>query len=114
MTSLRAGTLGRGSGRDSRREGAGLQAEGGGSPGEGAGLQAGGGGAPGPEAAAGADGRATVQSPAAGGAAMAGCCSVLRSFLFEYDTPRIVLIRSRKVGLMNRAVQLFILAYVIG
>nr|KAF6282591.1 purinergic receptor P2X 4 [Myotis myotis] len=45
---------------------------------------------------------------------MAGCCSVLGAFLFEYDTPRIVLIRSRKVGLMNRAVQLFILAYVIG
>ncbi|NP_001297649.1 P2X purinoceptor 4 isoform 3 [Mus musculus] len=45
---------------------------------------------------------------------MAGCCSVLRAFLFEYDTPRIVLIRSRKVGLMNRVVQLLILAYVIG
>ncbi|KAM4827704.1 P2X purinoceptor 4 isoform 2-T2 [Thomomys bottae] len=45
---------------------------------------------------------------------MAGCCAVLRGFLFEYDTPRIVLIRSRKVGLMNRAVQLLILAYVIG
>uniref|UniRef100_A0A8C2MYB0 P2X purinoceptor n=1 Tax=Cricetulus griseus TaxID=10029 RepID=A0A8C2MYB0_CRIGR len=45
---------------------------------------------------------------------MAGCCSVLAAFLFEYDTPRIVLIRSRKVGLMNRLVQLLILAYVIG
>uniref|UniRef100_A0A8C6FWG6 Purinergic receptor P2X 4 n=1 Tax=Moschus moschiferus TaxID=68415 RepID=A0A8C6FWG6_MOSMO len=45
---------------------------------------------------------------------MAGCCAVLGSFLFEYDTPRIVLIRSRKVGLMNRTVQLLILAYVIG
>ncbi|XP_010598170.2 P2X purinoceptor 4 isoform X1 [Loxodonta africana] len=45
---------------------------------------------------------------------MAGCCAVLAGFLFEYDTPRIVLIRSRKVGLMNRAVQLLILAYVIG
>nr|AFQ41092.1 purinergic receptor P2X4 subunit variant 2 [Cavia porcellus] len=45
---------------------------------------------------------------------MAGCCGALRAFLFEYDTPRIVLIRSRKVGLMNRAVQLLILAYVIG
>ncbi|EDL19672.1 purinergic receptor P2X, ligand-gated ion channel 4, isoform CRA_f [Mus musculus] len=45
---------------------------------------------------------------------MAGCCSVLGAFLFEYDTPRIVLIRSRKVGLMNRVVQLLILAYVIG
>lgn len=46
--------------------------------------------------------------------AMAGCCAALAAFLFEYDTPRIVLIRSRKVGLMNRAVQLLILAYVIG
>ncbi|KAB1255537.1 P2X purinoceptor 4 [Camelus dromedarius] len=45
---------------------------------------------------------------------MAGCCAALAAFLFEYDTPRIVLIRSRKVGLMNRAVQLLILAYVIG
>ncbi|XP_014714198.1 P2X purinoceptor 4 isoform X2 [Equus asinus] len=45
---------------------------------------------------------------------MAGCCAGLAAFLFEYDTPRIVLIRSRKVGLMNRAVQLLILAYVIG
>ncbi|XP_016157816.1 PREDICTED: P2X purinoceptor 4 isoform X3 [Ficedula albicollis] len=41
-------------------------------------------------------------------------CGALQSFLFEYDTPRIVLIRSRKVGLINRAVQLGILAYVIG
>lgn len=48
------------------------------------------------------------------GRAMAGCCAALAAFLFEYDTPRIVLIRSRKVGLMNRTVQLFILAYVIG
>uniref|UniRef100_A0A803TCI5 P2X purinoceptor n=1 Tax=Anolis carolinensis TaxID=28377 RepID=A0A803TCI5_ANOCA len=47
--------------------------------------------------------------------AMAGpCCALLYGFLFEYDTPRIVLIRSRKVGLMNRLVQLAILAYVIG
>ncbi|XP_037367098.1 P2X purinoceptor 4 isoform X2 [Talpa occidentalis] len=45
---------------------------------------------------------------------MAGCGAALSAFLFEYDTPRIVLIRSRKVGLMNRAVQLLILAYVIG
>ncbi|XP_038618506.1 P2X purinoceptor 4 [Tachyglossus aculeatus] len=45
---------------------------------------------------------------------MAGCGQALSACLFEYDTPRIVLIRSRKVGLMNRAVQLLILAYVIG
>ncbi|XP_051828718.1 P2X purinoceptor 4 [Antechinus flavipes] len=45
---------------------------------------------------------------------MAACSASLSSFFFEYDTPRIVLIRSRKVGLMNRGVQLLILAYVIG
>lgn len=42
------------------------------------------------------------------------CCAQLYGFVFEYDTPRIVLIKSRKVGLMNRLVQLGILAYVIG
>ncbi|KAJ7309780.1 hypothetical protein JRQ81_007847 [Phrynocephalus forsythii] len=42
------------------------------------------------------------------------CGKAAYSFLFEYDTPRIVLIRSRKVGLMNRLVQLAILGYVIG
>uniref|UniRef100_A0A1W7RF18 P2X purinoceptor n=1 Tax=Agkistrodon contortrix contortrix TaxID=8713 RepID=A0A1W7RF18_AGKCO len=42
------------------------------------------------------------------------CCGALRGFLFEYDTPRIVSIKSRKVGLMNRLVQLAILAYIIG
>ncbi|KAM9371687.1 P2X purinoceptor 4 [Phaethornis superciliosus] len=41
-------------------------------------------------------------------------CGFFRSFLFAYGTPRIVLIRSRKVGLINRAVQLAILAYLIG
>ncbi|XP_074061707.1 P2X purinoceptor 4 isoform X2 [Macrotis lagotis] len=45
---------------------------------------------------------------------MARCGPALAAFLFEYDTPRIVLLRSRKVGLMNRGVQLLILAYVIG
>uniref|UniRef100_G3WUQ8 P2X purinoceptor n=1 Tax=Sarcophilus harrisii TaxID=9305 RepID=G3WUQ8_SARHA len=45
---------------------------------------------------------------------MAGCAASLSDFLFAYDTPRIVLIRSRKVGLINRGVQLVILTYVIG
>ena len=62
---------------------------------------------PGPE-------RGTGRRGGSGAPAMAACCAVLAAFLFEYDTPRIVLIRSRKVGLMNRAVQLLILAYVIG
>lgn len=43
-----------------------------------------------------------------------GCCRTLGPVLFEYDTPRIVSIKSRKVGLINRLVQLGILAYVIG
>ncbi|XP_075424336.1 P2X purinoceptor 4 [Ascaphus truei] len=46
--------------------------------------------------------------------AMGGCCGELCSYILEYDTPRIVLIKSRKVGLMNRVIQLGILAYVIG
>ncbi|XP_070619328.1 P2X purinoceptor 4-like [Erythrolamprus reginae] len=41
-------------------------------------------------------------------------CGPLYDFLFEYDTPRIVAIQSRKVGLANRLVQLLILAYIIG
>ncbi|XP_014450263.1 P2X purinoceptor 4 isoform X2 [Alligator mississippiensis] len=49
-----------------------------------------------------------------GSAAMASCRDCCYSLLFEYDTPRIVMIRSRKVGLMNRLVQLGILAYVVG
>ena len=55
-----------------------------------------------------------LRCPPSPAAAMAACCGAVRGFLFEYDTPRIVLIRSRKVGLINRAVQLAILAYVIG
>ena len=34
--------------------------------------------------------------------------------LFEYDTPRIVHIRSKKVGAINRLLQLCIIGYVIG
>ncbi|KAK7088034.1 P2X purinoceptor 4-like isoform X1 [Littorina saxatilis] len=33
---------------------------------------------------------------------------------FEYDTPRIVHIRSKKVGIINRLIQITILAYLIG
>lgn len=59
------------------------------------------------------DGSVPAPLPPIRAAAMA-LCGAIHSFLFEYDTPRIVLIRSRKVGLINRAVQLGILAYVIG
>ncbi|XP_041058802.1 P2X purinoceptor 4-like isoform X2 [Carcharodon carcharias] len=45
---------------------------------------------------------------------MAGCCTSVCDFIVEYDTPRIVLIKNRKVGVVNRVVQLAILAYVIG
>ncbi|XP_055957799.1 P2X purinoceptor 4 isoform X2 [Patella vulgata] len=43
--------------------------------------------------------------------------SIVRSALsvfFEYDTPRIVHIRSKKVGIINRFLQLAIISYVIG
>lgn len=43
-----------------------------------------------------------------------GCCAELYSCIFDYNTPRIALIKSRKVGLLNRVFQLVILAYVIG
>ncbi|BFZ18372.1 hypothetical protein BsWGS_21410 [Bradybaena similaris] len=36
------------------------------------------------------------------------------SKFFEYDTPRIVHIRSKKVGIINRFIQLVIIGYVIG
>ena len=34
--------------------------------------------------------------------------------VFEYDTPKFVHIKSKKVGVVNRLVQLAILGYVIG
>ncbi|CAH2295857.1 P2X purinoceptor 4 [Pelobates cultripes] len=43
-----------------------------------------------------------------------GFCRELYSCIFDYSTPRIALIKSRKVGVMNRLIQLGILAYVIG
>ncbi|XP_077149043.1 P2X purinoceptor 4 isoform X1 [Ranitomeya variabilis] len=43
-----------------------------------------------------------------------GCCAEVYSCIFDYNTPRIALIKSRKVGLLNRVIQLLILAYVIG
>ena len=36
------------------------------------------------------------------------------SLFFEYDTPRIVHIKSKKVGVLSRFVQALILAYIIG
>ncbi|KAG8429859.1 hypothetical protein GDO86_019007, partial [Hymenochirus boettgeri] len=34
------------------------------------------------------------------------CCGQVFSCIFDYDTPRIALIKSRKVGLLNRIIQL--------
>ena len=36
------------------------------------------------------------------------------SAFFEYDTPKIVHIKSKKVGFVNRLIQLAILAYILG
>uniref|UniRef100_UPI00398E4E4F P2X purinoceptor 4a isoform X2 n=1 Tax=Pristiophorus japonicus TaxID=55135 RepID=UPI00398E4E4F len=45
---------------------------------------------------------------------MAGCCTSVCDFILEYDTPRIVLIKNKTVGVINKMVQVVILAYVIG
>lgn len=42
------------------------------------------------------------------------CMDKLSTFLFEYDTPRMVLVRNKKVGLTFRLIQLVVLAYIIG
>uniref|UniRef100_A0A8C3S0D2 P2X purinoceptor n=1 Tax=Chelydra serpentina TaxID=8475 RepID=A0A8C3S0D2_CHESE len=41
------------------------------------------------------------------------CCKAA-SFLFEYDTPRMVLVKNKKVGLIFRLIQLVVLGYIIG
>ncbi|KAL4223867.1 Receptor for ATP that acts as a ligand-gated ion channel [Mactra antiquata] len=41
-------------------------------------------------------------------------CSRVLGVFFEYDTPKIVHIRSKKVGVINRFLQLCIIGYVIG
>lgn len=41
-------------------------------------------------------------------------CSVVLAALFEYDTSKIVHIKSKKVGLINRFIQLVIIVYIIG
>lgn len=41
-------------------------------------------------------------------------CDKICSVLLEYDTSKIVHIKSKKVGLINRLIQLAIIAYVIG
>jgi len=41
-------------------------------------------------------------------------CDGVLTTLFEYDTPKIVIIKSKKVGLINRLIQLVIIVYIIG
>ena len=55
------------------------------------------------------------------GVNMAGAQKVVKSglssalaFFFEYDTPKIVHISSKTVGVINRLIQLVIVAYLIG
>ncbi|XP_064619728.1 P2X purinoceptor 4-like isoform X2 [Lineus longissimus] len=46
-----------------------------------------------------------------------GCMNYMRSgiaFFFEYDTPRMVHINSKKIGVVNRIIQLAIIGYIIG
>ena len=38
----------------------------------------------------------------------------LASFFFEHDTPRMVLVRNKKVGIVFRLIQLVVLVYVVG
>ena len=43
-----------------------------------------------------------------------GVCDALVSAFFEYDTAKIVHIKNKKVGLLNRLVQLGIIGYIVG
>ncbi|XP_060607167.1 P2X purinoceptor 4-like isoform X2 [Ruditapes philippinarum] len=45
---------------------------------------------------------------------MGAFCSAVVGVFFEYDTPRIVHIKSKKVGVTNRFLQLCIIGYIIG
>uniref|UniRef100_A0A8C0GWH5 Purinergic receptor P2X 1 n=1 Tax=Chelonoidis abingdonii TaxID=106734 RepID=A0A8C0GWH5_CHEAB len=42
------------------------------------------------------------------------CAAKVSSFFFEYDTPRMVLVKNKKVGLVFRLTQLVVLGYIIG
>lgn len=47
-------------------------------------------------------------------AAQKGICASVAEAIFEYDTAKIVHIKSKKVGLINRMIQLLIIVYIIG
>ena len=58
-----------------------------------------------------------VEQPSSltGGDAMKSYISnALSDFFFEYETPRQVLVRNRRVGVVCRLIQLGVLAYIIG
>lgn len=40
--------------------------------------------------------------------------NAISDFFFEYETPRQVLVRNRRVGVVCRVIQLGVLAYIIG
>ncbi|XP_030624016.1 P2X purinoceptor 4a [Chanos chanos] len=43
-----------------------------------------------------------------------GCCDSICQCFFEYFTPKVLVIRSKKVGTINRLTQALVIAYVIG
>nr|CAH0108652.1 unnamed protein product [Daphnia galeata] len=43
-----------------------------------------------------------------------GCLKVFSNFLFWYETPKVVHIRSKKVGILGRFLQLCVLSYIVG
>ncbi|GAU96636.1 hypothetical protein RvY_08057-3 [Ramazzottius varieornatus] len=43
-----------------------------------------------------------------------GILSYLSSFLFQYQTPRVVSIRSKRIGATYRIIQLLLIIYLIG
>ncbi len=47
------------------------------------------------------------------GVVKSGLSKALAAF-FEYDTPKIVHIRSKKVGIINRLIQVILIAYIVG
>ena len=52
-----------------------------------------------------------------GGGCSTACrtgCSFVAATLFEYDTTKIVHIHNKKVGALNRLVQLVIVVYIVG
>lgn len=48
------------------------------------------------------------------GESCSGFKKSLGNFIFEYETPKIVTIRSVRVGLINRFLQLAIISYIVG